>query len=107
MFIVPMNSKIDVNVIKSIGNEPGINAGKADENIGSGSFKEMFQGIIDNVEKTEAATRMDAYNLSIGNMDDLHTIMINAGKAEMALSTMVQLRNKVLDAYSEVMRTNL
>lgn len=107
MFIVPMNSSIDVNVIKSIGTEPGINTNKTEENNGSGSFKEVFQGIIDNVEKTEAATRMDAYNLSIGNMDDLHTLMINAGKAEMALSTMVQLRNKVLDAYSEVMRTNL
>lgn len=107
MFIVPMNSSINTDIIKSIGSDTVTDIHKSDENNGSGSFKEVFQGIIENVEKTEAVTRMDAYNLSIGNMDDLHTMMVNAAKAEMALSTMVQLRNKVLDAYSEVMRTNL
>ncbi|MBK5247439.1 MAG: flagellar hook-basal body complex protein FliE, partial [Peptostreptococcaceae bacterium] len=56
---------------------------------------------------TEAATKEDAYKLSIGEMDDMHTMIINAAKADIALQTMVQLRNKFLDAYSEVMRTNI
>jgi flagellar hook-basal body complex protein FliE len=50
---------------------------------------------------------MDAYKLSIGEMDDMHTMIINAAKADVALQTMVQLRNKFLDAYSEIMRTSL
>ena len=70
-------------------------------------FKEMFQDVFQNVKETEEATKIDAYNLSIGNMDDLHTMMINAAKAEIALQTMVQIRNKVLDAYSEIMRINI
>ncbi|NLP29932.1 MAG: flagellar hook-basal body complex protein FliE [Clostridiales bacterium] len=70
-------------------------------------FKEMFQDVVQNVKETEEATKIDAYNLSIGNMDDLHTMMINAAKAEIALQTMVQIRNKVLDAYSEIMRINI
>ena len=70
-------------------------------------FKEMFQDVVLNVKETEEATKIDAYNLSIGNMDDLHTMMINAAKAEIALQTMVQIRNKVLDAYSEIMRINI
>jgi flagellar hook-basal body complex protein FliE len=65
-----------------------------------------FSGV-QNVEATEAVTQEDAYNLSIGNMDDMHTLMINAAKADVALQTMVQLRNKFLEAYSEIMRTNL
>ena len=59
------------------------------------------------MEQTEAATREDAYKLSIGEIDDLHTVMINAAKADIALQTMVQLRNKILDAYTEIMRINL
>ena len=70
-------------------------------------FKEMLQDVIQNVKETEAATKIDAYNLSIGNMDDLHKMMINAAKAEIALQTMVQIRNKILDAYSEIMRINI
>jgi flagellar hook-basal body complex protein FliE len=59
------------------------------------------------VEETEAAAKMDAYKLSVGEMDDMHTMMINAAKADIALQTMVQLRNKFLDAYSEIMRTSI
>jgi flagellar hook-basal body complex protein FliE len=40
-------------------------------------------------------------------MDDMHTMMINMAKADVALQTMVQLRNKVLSAYTEVMSTSL
>ncbi|HZK02362.1 MAG TPA: flagellar hook-basal body complex protein FliE [Anaerovoracaceae bacterium] len=73
----------------------------------SQDFKAMFNSLIENVEKTEAVTREDEYKLSIGQVDDLHTMMINAARADVALQTMVQVRNKVLEAYSEVMRINI
>jgi flagellar hook-basal body complex protein FliE len=104
VFIVPMNSNINTNSINSLSNSEKSNA--AGENTGLG-FKEVFQGVVNNVEKTEAATEMDAYKLSIGEMDDMHTMVINAAKADVALQTMVQLRNKCLEAYSEIMRTSL
>jgi flagellar hook-basal body complex protein FliE len=70
-------------------------------------FSQVLSDVIANVEETDAQTRVDAYNLSIGNMDDMHTMMINMAKADIALQTMVQLRNKVLSAYTEVMSTSL
>lgn len=70
-------------------------------------FKTVFNSLIDNVEATEATAEEDLYKLSIGQVDDLHTMMINSARAEIALQTMVQLRNKVLDAYTEIMRINL
>lgn len=105
MFIVPMDSSINLNSVKPLAENQDKNIVASEEP--QGGFKEIFQDLINNVEETEAVTKMDAYNLSIGNMDDLHTMMINASKADMALQTMVQIRNKVLDAYTEVMRTNL
>ena len=106
MFIVPMNSSINLNSINSLSPNTEKTVSNSDDNAGLG-FREILNDVIQNVEKTEAVTKMDAYNLSIGNMDDMHTMIINAAKADVALQTMVQLRNKVLDAYSEVMRTNL
>lgn len=73
----------------------------------SQGFKDIFQGLITNVEETEAVTKEDAYKLSIGQTDNLHDMMINAAKADIALQTMVQLRNKVLEAYNEIMRINI
>jgi len=37
----------------------------------------------------------------------LHTAMINAAKADITLQAAVQIRNKLLDAYNEIMRINL
>lgn len=77
------------------------------ESGGKQDFKDTFLSLIENAENTEAVTREDAYKLSIGEVDDLHTMMINSAKADIALQTMVQIRNKLLEAYSEVMRINL
>jgi flagellar hook-basal body complex protein FliE len=104
VFIIPINSTINTSSINSLNSKSEISNAKSGAGLG---FKEVFQDIIENVEKTEAATKLDAYKLSIGNMDEMHTMIINAAKAEVALQTMVQLRNKFLDAYSEIMRTNL
>lgn len=106
MFIVPMSSNINADRINSFNPNPEKTGDSAGESSGPG-FREIFQSVIDNVEETEAVTQMDAYKLSIGEMDDMHTMMINAFKADAALQTMVQLRNKFLEAYSEIMRTNL
>lgn len=106
MFIVPMNSIIGGTGISSVAGNAA-NAATAAETGVAGDFKNVLQDVINNVEETEAATKVDAYNLSIGNMDDMHTMMINTAKADVALQTMVQLRNKVLEAYQTVMNTGL
>jgi flagellar hook-basal body complex protein FliE len=106
MFIVPMNSSINIDKVKSLTQDSDKTSLNQDGNNGSG-FKEILQDMVQNVEDTEAVTKMDAYNLAMGNMDDMHTMMINAAKADIVLQTMVQIRNKVLEAYSEIMRTNL
>ena len=105
MFIVPLSSNINTDRINSLSKSEK-SAETTGDSTGLG-FKDVFQEVINNVEQTEATTEMDAYKLSIGEMDDTHTMIIDAAKAEVALQTMVQLRNKFLDAYSEVMRTNL
>lgn len=106
MFIVPMNTNIQADRLGSVNSKFFSEDTSVQEDAGLG-FQEIFQHLLKTVEETEAATQIDAFQLSIGNTDDLHTMMIHAAKADMALQTMVQLRNKLLDAYTEVMRTNL
>ncbi len=105
MFIVQMNSYFDstANAITQKLNSP-VSDGAESNGL---DFQGYLLDVVQNVEDTEAVTKMDAYNLSIGNMDDTHTMLINAAKAEVALQTMIQLRTKVLDAYSEIMRISL
>ena len=71
------------------------------------SFESIFQDAIAQVNQTDQITKVDTINLATGNADDLHTIMINSEKANLALQMLVQMRNKALDAYSEIMRITL
>jgi flagellar hook-basal body complex protein FliE len=73
------------------------------------SFADMLKAMIDTVNESDAETKTDVYNLSMGftDMQDLHNIEINAIRADLALRTVTSVRNKVLEAYSEVMRITI
>ena len=68
------------------------------------SFKSIFDTAIDNYKNAEAEVDKDIYKLSIGETDDLHNLMINTQKAQISLDLVIQLRNKALEAYNEIMR---
>lgn len=71
------------------------------------TFSDMLSGLINNVNETDKVAQNDIMKIATGNADDLHTITINSEKAELALLTLVQVRNKVLDSYNELMKINL
>lgn len=68
------------------------------------SFIDEFQNAVNDAKTAEIQAEEDAYKLAIGEADNLHEITINAAKAELSVQLMVQLRNKLLDSYNEIMR---
>jgi len=72
------------------------------------SFADMLRKSVEDVNITNAQTEADIVSLVTGMAsDNLHNIEIAAVKADLALRTMVSVRNKILDAYSELMRITL
>ncbi|HHV50855.1 MAG TPA: flagellar hook-basal body complex protein FliE [Clostridiales bacterium] len=70
-------------------------------------FKDVLKNAVDNARETQRVAEEDIINVLTGQTDDLHTVIINSVKAELALQTLVQLRNKALDSYNEIMRITL
>lgn len=70
-------------------------------------FQSLFQDAVNNVKETDQAVQDEVYKLSTGQSDDLHNITIASKKATMSVQLLVQLRNKALDAYNEVMRMSV
>ena len=81
-------------------------AGTAGASAGS-PFKSMFEDALQNVAALDEVKSADSYNLAIGDMDDLAAMMTNSERAQTAFQLMGQMRNKVLDSYSEIMRLNV
>ena len=70
-------------------------------------FQDIFQSIVDNVKETDAAKNEAYYALATGQLDNPAVASIAATQAELSLSLLIQMRNKALDAYSELMRISL
>ena len=47
------------------------------------------------------------YLLATGQIDDAHTVPIAAAEAQLSVDLLVQLRNKAVEAYNELMRISL
>lgn len=45
--------------------------------------------------------------LAAGKLEYVHQAMVTAEKASLALDLTIQVRNKVIEAYSEIMRTSV
>ncbi|MDD2503901.1 MAG: flagellar hook-basal body complex protein FliE [Clostridia bacterium] len=53
----------------------------------------------------EADTLAD--NFAAGKTDNIHQVALAAEKADIALQFTMQIRNKIMDAYSEIMRMQI
>lgn len=79
-------------------------AGKDDNEEGGLSFKSIFSDAVNDYVNAENQVSRDITDLSTGESDDLHNLMINIQKSQLSLDLVIQLRNKALDAYNEIMR---
>lgn len=81
-----------------------IKQGKTNNQVKSVDFKDL---LMDSIQKVNAdqlyAEKMDNA-LITGETDNIHEVMIASQKAELSLTFAVEVRNKILDAYKEIMR---
>lgn len=100
---------MDINSLSSIvSGIESISSTKSVSDKESG-FADILSGALDNAKETETAVKEENINLLTGESDSdgIHTAMVEAQKAELALSLAIQIRNKVIEAYDEVMQMQL
>lgn len=67
-------------------------------------FASFFQNALGEVNKLQFEADAASKKLATGAVQDIAPVVIAAEKASIALQFTVQVRNKVIDAYNEVMR---
>ena len=100
MSINPLSSNL-INLLSSE-NSPlavsGITATTAAD------FGNILADAFKTAEETDAVDKASSLQLLAGQSDDLAGLLIDAQKAELSLNLALQIRNKVIDAYTEIMR---
>lgn len=70
-------------------------------------FSDIFQTAIDSVKETDAEKNQMEYLMATGQLDNPALLTIASTKAQLSVELLVQLRNKSMDAYNELMRISL
>lgn len=73
----------------------------------SEQFKYILDSTISEIAGQETTTSQLATQLMTGDLTDIHNLMIQNEKAAIGLELTVQVRNKVIEAYQEIMRMQI
>jgi flagellar hook-basal body complex protein FliE len=85
---------LEIRPIEGTGGEKGREKG----------FVEFLKDSLEKVNQLQIEANEAVTAFSAGKDIDIHTVMIAVERANLSLSVVTEIRNRVLDAYHEIMR---
>ena len=82
-------------------------AAPAVEENADNSFSSYLQQALGQVSATDYADKLSGIEALMGDDIELHSAIIDAQKAEITLNLLLQIRNKLVEAYQEIMRMQI
>lgn len=72
-----------------------------------GEFMNVLQGAIASAENVNGQATQQIQNFIAGESEDVHSVALSVQRAELTFELGMQIRNKVVQAYQEVMRMQM
>lgn len=99
---MPINQVSLPNVqLQGLQNKQHTNIGSVSSN---NSFNDMLKTAINDVNNAQVQSDIATEKLAKGENVELHQVMITAQKASITLQAALEIRNKAVEAYQEMMR---
>lgn len=70
----------------------------------SNAFSDVLSSTIDNVNRADINGEKAIEKLHTGEAKNIHEVVLALEEADIAIRMLVQMRNKALEAYNEIMR---
>lgn len=74
---------------------------------GGSSFADTLKGYLKEVGNLEKTAETQVQNLAEGRTADVHQVMLAVEEANLALDMLIQIRNRLLDAYKTLTSTSM
>jgi flagellar hook-basal body complex protein FliE len=95
---------MNVGSISNTVNTPLKNPG---ENVKTKSFSETLKEQLSEVNELQIASQKATESLAVGEAENIHEVMIQTEEAKLALELTVQVRDKVVEAYQDIMKMQI
>ncbi len=93
------------NVPKSNGVQPVvIDKTSPTERVTAPGFAQMFEDFIKGVDQKKKISAKETQDLILGRSDNIHEAVVKSQEAGVAFNLMIEVRNKLVDSYKELMR---
>jgi flagellar hook-basal body complex protein FliE len=83
--------------LRSLGQSPS-----AKESLGN-----VFDRLLGEVNAKRAEADQAVKDLAMGKVDNLHTVMLSIVKADLSFRMVMEIRNRLTEAYQEIMRMTI
>jgi len=67
-------------------------------------FADMFQKFVKGVDYKKKVSAKETQDLILGRSDNIHEAVVKSEEAKVAFNLMIEVRNKLVDSYKELMR---
>lgn len=71
---------------------------------GKASFSDVLGGIVSDVNKLQQEAAASTDKLLAGELEDVHQVIVAMEEASTSFKLLMEVRNKMVDAYREVMK---
>ncbi|MFP4282155.1 MAG: flagellar hook-basal body complex protein FliE [Opitutales bacterium] len=71
---------------------------------GGESFGKVLSSFVNEVDSTQKASEAETRRILLGETDNLHQAMLASQESKVALTLLVEVRNKLVEGFQEVMR---
>lgn len=94
----------ELQLLPELGGTSGRKAAKKMLQEANSSFGETLSQAVKDVNKLQGEAGKAVERMVTGEATDLHEVMIAAEKAKTSFELLMEIRNKTIDAYREIMR---
>ena len=74
---------------------------------GEGDFLRTLKGFMSEVNQLQKEAGESINRLASGDINNIHDVMVAVEKANVSFELMMEIRNKIIEAYHEVMRMQM
>lgn len=98
-----------INPISQIGSETAMKSAGTGEGAqkASADFAKFFNDALSEIDALQSKADSASLELATGQVQDLSEVMVALEKANLSLSLAVTTRDKVLEAYNQIMRMQI
>jgi flagellar hook-basal body complex protein FliE len=100
---------MDVSALSSLASNPTplMPASSAGGDTTGGLFTQVLGSMLNQAATQQQTANQMVVDVAAGKTDSLHQVVLEVAKADIAFRLMLEIRNRLSDAYSEVMKMSI